>query len=128
MLERQARNTYLKELGGALVLYVVVLCSAISIARSMEESLIRTILLLSPMVPIALVVWVIARAFRRMDEYVRLQSLEAFAISAAVTAGLSLTYGFLENVGFPRLSMFVVWPVMGAVWGIVSCTRRMSGR
>jgi hypothetical protein len=128
MLERQARNAYLKELSGALALYVVVLCSAIYVARSMEGSLIRTILLLSPMVPIALVVWVIARAFRRMDEYVRLQSLEAVAISAAVTAGLSLTYGFLENVGFPRLSMFVVWPVMGAVWGIVSCTRRLVGR
>jgi hypothetical protein len=59
-----------------------------------------------------------------MDEYARLKSLEAIAISAAFTAGWTLTYGFLENAGFPKLSMGVVWPVMGAVWGTVVCLHR----
>jgi hypothetical protein len=28
----------------------------------------------------------------------------------------------------PRLSMFAVWPVMGAVWGSVSCVRSLLNR
>ena len=77
----------------------------------------RTLLLISPAIPVMLAVWAIARHFRRMDEFVRLRSLEGLAIAAAVTAGLSLTYGFLESAGFPKLSMFWVWGVMGLVWG-----------
>jgi hypothetical protein len=50
--------------------------------------------------------------------------LEDVAVAAAVTAGASLTYGFLENAGFPKLSMFVVWPVMGAVWFALACIRQ----
>jgi hypothetical protein len=54
--------------------------------------------------------------------------LENLAVAAAVTAGASLTYGFLENAGFPKLSMFVVWPVMGAVWGVSACFREFRDR
>ena len=43
-----------------------------------------------------------------MDEYQRATYLETFAIGAAVTAGVTFTFGFLENAGFPRLSMFTV--------------------
>ena len=52
-----------------------------------------------------------------------MRSLESIAIGAAVTAALSLTYGFLESAGFPKLSMFWVWPVMGLVWGLHACLR-----
>jgi hypothetical protein len=68
-------------------------------------------------------VWAIARHFRRMDEFVRMRSLESLAVAAAITAGLSLTYGFLESAGFPKLSMFWVWGVMGLVWGAHACLR-----
>jgi hypothetical protein len=123
MLERDARRRYNFELGGALVLYVVVLFSAIKIAKPMDPGAARTALLLAPMIPIGLVIWAIARQFRRMDEFVRLRSLESVSLAAAVTAGWTMTYGFLELAGFPRLSMFVVWPIMGAVWGIHACVR-----
>ena len=49
-------------------------------------------------------VWAIVRQFGRMDEFVRLRSLENFAIAAAVTACVSFTYGFLEGAGFPKLA------------------------
>ena len=52
----------------------------------------------------------------------RLRSLEGLAVAAAVTAGLTLTYGFLESAGFPKLSMFWVWGVMGPVWGAHACS------
>jgi hypothetical protein len=128
MLERDARKKYQLELGGAMFLYVAVLFGSIYIAKPMTPGLPRTVLLLTPMIPILLAIWVIARQFRRMDEFVRLRMLEGLAIAAAVTAGLSLTYGFLEGAGFPRLSMFWVWPVMGFVWGIFTCARRLVAR
>jgi hypothetical protein len=128
MLERDARKKYQLELGGAMVLYVGVLFGSIYVARPMDASTARTILLLSPMIPLLLAIWAIARQFRRMDEFVRLRTLEGLAIGAAVTAALSLTYGFLESAGFPKLSMFWVWPVMGFVWGLAACARRLFAR
>ena len=47
-------------------------------------------------------------------------------IAAAITACLSITYGFLESAGFPKLSMFWVWGVMGLVWGAVACLRQTT--
>ncbi len=128
MKERDANRKYQIELGGSMLLYVAVLFGSISIGKSMVPGLARTLLLVAPLIPIMLAVWAIARHFRRMDEFVRLRSLESIAIAAAVTAGLSLTYGFLESAGFPRLSMFWVWPVMGAVWGLHACLRCVFAR
>ncbi|MEO8019818.1 MAG: hypothetical protein ABI769_18570 [Pseudomonadota bacterium] len=128
MKEREATRRYLLELGIAMVLYLAVLFGSITIAKSMETGFARTLLLATPLVPIVLAVWAIARQFRRMDEFVRLRSLESLAIAAGVTAGLSLTYGFLESAGFPKLSMFWVWPVMGAVWGLHSSLRCVFSR
>jgi hypothetical protein len=123
MLERDIKRRYFRELGGALAIYVAVLFGSLTLAKGFDAGAARTLLLLSPLVPVVLAVWAIARQFRRMDEFVRLRSLESVAIAAAVTAGWTLTYGFLENAGFPKLSMFWVWPVMGLVWGLHSCLR-----
>ena len=117
MLEREGRRKYHIELGASMVAYIIVLYGSLTLAKPMSEGILRTALLVAPMLPIVLSIWAIARQFRRMDEFVRLRTLESLAIAAAVTAGLSLTYGFLESAGFPRLSMFWVWPVMGFVWG-----------
>ncbi len=123
MREGEALRRYHWELGGSLLLYGVVLFGSIALARTMEPGLARTALLLSPMVPVALAIWVIVRQFRRMDEFIRLRSLENIGIAFAVTAGWTFTYGFLENAGFPKLTMFWVWPVMGAVWATLSIVR-----
>jgi hypothetical protein len=94
----------------------------------MSDSSWRLPLQLSPIVPIALLIWVIVRGFRRADEFVRLRSLENIAIAAAVTAGWTVSYGFMETVGFPRLSMFVIWPFMGLAWAATAGVRRVAGR
>ena len=47
---------------------------------------------------------------------------------AAVTAALSFSYGFLESAGFPKLSMFWVWSVMGVVWALHTWLRCMLSR
>ena len=68
-----------------------------------------------PMVALALVV---IRYLRRLDEMARRIHLEALALAFVGTALLTFAYGFLETTGFPKLSMFFVWPLMGAFWAI----------
>ena len=53
----------------------------------------------------------------------RLRLLESLGIAFAITGALTFSYGFLETAGFPRLSMFTVWMVMGASWGAVNLVR-----
>ena len=128
MKEREANQKYRLELLLALVAYMAVLIGSNMLAKPMEPGTARTLLLISPAIPMAFAVWAIARHFRRMDEFVRLRSLEGLGVAAAVTAGLSITYGFLESAGFPRLSMFWVWGVMGMVWGVVTKLRCVLSR
>jgi hypothetical protein len=128
MHEKKVARIYLREMGGSLLLYVAMLPAAIHFGRPMEEGLARTLVLASPMIAFCLAVWAVARHLRRVDEFIRQSTLETLAIAAAVTAGLSFTYGFLESAGYPRLSMFTVWPVMGGVWGALTCIRNWLER
>ena|SRR6187402_2763068 len=123
MKEREGNRKYRLELFSALAAYIAVLFGSITLAKGMDPGLVRTLVLVTPIVPLLLAVWAISRHFRRMDEYLRLRSLESLAIATAVTAALSVTYGFLESAGFPKVSMFWVWGVMGMVWGLHTCLR-----
>jgi hypothetical protein len=128
MHEKRVNRIYLRELGGALLVYIAILLAAIQFGRPMEDGVPRTLVLASPMIGFCLAVWAVARHVRRVDEFIRRGTLETLAIAAAVTAGLSFTYGFLETAGYPKLSMFTVWPVMGGVWGALTCLRNWFDR
>lgn len=128
MKEGEANRRYRRELFSAIAAYTVVLFGSIYGSKGIEEGAARTLLLLTPVVPLVLVVWAIARHFGRMDEFMRLRSLEGLAVAAAVTAGLTFTYGFLETAGFPKLSMFWVWGVMGGVWALHAWLRCLIAR
>lgn len=112
----------------AMVAYVV--CLAISVtlllSSAVDSQLARVAVALLPMVPGIGVCWVVVRRMRRIDELQRRIELESLSIAFAGTALVTFSYGFLENVGFPRLSLFVVWPLMGALWIVASvlCSRR----
>jgi len=128
MTEKSRNTRYFAELSGALLLYVLVLVVSLRLVPDANPGAVRIALAVMPALPLMLMIWVIARHFRRIDEYLQRVSLESIAIAAAVVAGLSLTYGFLENAGFPRLSMFVVWPLMGATWGVLALVRGLRER
>lgn len=126
--EKTVARAYLRELGLAMVVYVVLLLGAMKIGRPMPEGALRTAILVLPMTGFGMAIWAIARHLRRIDEYVRQTLLETFAIGAAITAAVTFSYGFLETAGFPRLSMFAVWPVMGGSWGLVCIVRVLLQR
>ena len=120
MRERDTTRKYLMEFGGAMIAYVVVLYVSLTFAKQLEAGFARNLVLLSPMAPIGLAIWAYMRQLRRVDEFVRLRSLQALAVAGGIVAGFSITYGFLENAGLPRVSMFTVWAVFGVSWAVAS--------
>ncbi len=123
MREQRLARQYLLELGGTMTLYIVLLVGSLALAKSMAPGPVRLLILLAPMLGFGLMLWVIVRQYRRMDEYIRRLLLENTAIAAGITAALSFTYGFLEGAGYPRQSMFWVWAVLGGSWGLVAMVR-----
>ena len=128
MKEREANRKYFAELIGAMALYLSAVIGSVYFAKRMDDGVARTLLIVTPLIPVLLAVWAVARQFQRMDEFVRLRSLESIAIGAAVTIGFSVTYAFLESAGFPRLSMFWVAPVLCFAWGLHALLRSKFSR
>jgi hypothetical protein len=123
MHEKQVARAYKTELWTAVAIYAVLLFGSITAARRMEEGMLRTVVMVIPMIGFGLMIRAIARHVARIDEYQRQRILETIALSAAITGAVTFTYGFLETAGFPRLSMFSVWIIMGASWAAVSGMR-----
>ena len=118
---------YLKELTATLVVYGVLLIGSIELLTHVDVARPwRDVIALSPMLPAATMAWVILRELRRMDELQRRIQLEALGFSFAGTAVLTFSYGFLEGLGYPKLSMFTVWPILATLWvvGLVLARRR----
>ncbi|HEX7687977.1 MAG TPA: hypothetical protein VF453_09735 [Burkholderiaceae bacterium] len=108
---------YTKELSAALALYAALLVGSIELLQHVAvPAPWRDAIALSPMAAAAVMAWVMLRQLRRMDELqVRIQ-LEALGFAFAGTALATFSYGFLEGIGWPRLSMFAVWPLMAGLW------------
>ena len=128
MHEKQVARAYKTELWTAVAVYVVLLFGSIYAGRRMDEGVLRTVVMVIPMIGFGLMIRAIARHVARIDEYQRQRLLESLALAFAITGGVTFTYGFLETAGFPRLSMFTVWIVMGVSWGAVSCMRNWWAR
>jgi hypothetical protein len=128
MYEKRVARAYRRELFGSITVYIVLLLASIRFGRPMAEGVLRTIVLTSPMIGFGLMIWAVTRQFGRVDEYARQLLLETLAMAAAITGALTFTYGFLETAGYPRLSMFIVWAVLGTSWGVVACVRKLTGR
>lgn len=74
----------------------------------MPHGSIRTVLILTPILPGLLIFAVTYWLYKASDEYIRLRTLQAATITAVIIAILAMIYFFLELIGFPRLSMMWV--------------------
>jgi hypothetical protein len=128
MHEKRVARAYRFELWTSIAVYAVLLAGSIRFGRPLADGPLRTVVLLLPMIGFGLMIRAIARHVARIDEYQRLRMLESVALAFAITAAVTFSYGFLETAGFPKLSMFSVWIVMGASWGLVNLVRGMVGR
>ena len=111
-------NRYVIEFGGAMLAYVVLLPLSIFAYRAVDQDALRAMVAVVPVVPTLLGLAAIMRAVRRMDELERRIHFEAVTFAFAATALLTFTYGLLENVDFPRISLTWILPLMVALWGL----------
>lgn len=108
---------YAMEMLGCFVAYTVLLVLSLRLlAHGVDDQTLRIVITLLPVIPAAIICWVVLRMLFRVDEMQRKLQFEALAFAFAGTGLITLGYGFLENVGLPRLSMFAVWPLMAALW------------
>ena len=114
---------YFIEFNGAFLLYLATVLGRGRLAEMVDAPVLKTLIVLSPILPVCLAALAIVRLYRRMDEYHRLQFLETIAFSAGVTAVIAICWAFLEDVGFPSLPLFAAWLIMGVIWAVVSVLR-----
>lgn len=101
----------------AMLAYVVALCLSIYLLQVVRVGgYWRWLVALMPVPPMVMVAVAVMRDLRRIDEMQRKVQFEALALSFAGTALLTFSYGFLENVGFPKLPTFGIWPIMALLW------------
>lgn len=117
-----ATRRYVVELSCVMICYVVVLIISLYLVRTMQAGLLRTLVAMVPVLPIAGLFVVIYRYYSQQDELWRRIFLEALALATAATTLFMVTGSFLENVGLPRLSGFWTYcllmclcPIFGAL-------------
>ncbi len=120
MKQKQVMRLYVRELIWAMIAYFIALVASILILKQDWIQLRWLIIAISlvPALPIALVLIAIMRALMDGDELQQRIQLLATAFSAALTGFITFSYGFLENVGFPKFPTFLVFPMLVAFWGI----------
>ncbi|CAN5677443.1 hypothetical protein BH11PSE6_BH11PSE6_22810 [soil metagenome] len=110
---------YILELGGAFVLYAILLVGANVVERAVQPvGNLKLVINLVPMIGAGAAAWAILRGLWRMDEMQRRIQLDAIAISFLGTALITFGWGFAEGAGLPHLRAFSVWPIMGTLWGL----------
>lgn len=117
---------FLMEFAVVMVVYILCVVVSSSFVRSMPDGAARIALALLPVIPMIAMAVSIIRRLNAMDEMGRKIQLDALAVAFVCTALTTFSYGFLETAGFPRLSAFMVWPIMGGVWCVATIigTRR----
>lgn len=106
---------WIRHLGGGVLIYVLAVGVSAWALASLEPGMLRTVVVLLPVLPGWYLIWVTARLYARCDEYVRLRILQAVAWAAIATAVWTMAYAFVELAGFPHLS--VGW-VLGVGWAV----------
>jgi len=120
MKQKQVKRRYVRELLLAMIVYFIILVASISILKQgwIQMKWFIIVISLAPSLPVAFVLIAIMRALRDSDELQQRVQLLATALSAALTGFITFSYGFLENVGFPKFPTFLVFPMLIAFWGI----------
>ena len=116
----RAPRRYFIEFNGALLLYLAAVLGRVYAAPLVGNPTLKTLIILSPILPVFLAAFAALRFYRGIDEYHRLQILESLAIAAGGAGVITISWSFLEDVGFPHLSISYAWPIVAAVWGIVA--------
>jgi len=119
MNQKNLMRRYTRELLLSMVAYTVILITSLTVLKNYEfNKFWQIVISLSPAIPVAFVILAIMRLLIDSDELQQRVQLLATSFSAAVTGLITFSYGFLENIGFPKFPTFLIFPMLIAIWGI----------
>jgi hypothetical protein len=101
-----------------MVLYAAILIPSCQFLKTHPDSPWRVPVAVAPVVPIAFIVLTSVRRVRQMDELAQRKYLEAGAFAYPAMIVLSITYGFLQNVGLPAVNWMYVGVSMFLLFGL----------
>jgi hypothetical protein len=100
-----------------LLVYAFVLTASGSILLfTPMSSIMRVLIGISPVVPVAFVLRSIFQLLQHSDELQQRIQLFAIGFSAAATGLLTFAYGLLENLGYPPIPLALILPLMVVLW------------
>lgn len=114
--------------GSSILAYLMVLAGAVTVVQANPEATWRYYVAALPVIPAALVIWLIVRQLARMDEVQKRTQMQAIGFAMAATALLTFAYGFLEAVGLPQMNGAIVLPAMLVFWAAAFTALNLRGR
>ena len=115
---KKSEKRYTIQFIAAMLAYVVVLLVCVVLLKQFPDSWIRIPLAVAPLIPVIFGLYAFLRKLSLLDELQTRIQYEAITFGSLATALLTFAYGFLELVGLPRLSMTLVLPLLGFLWGV----------
>jgi hypothetical protein len=116
---------WMRQFGWLFLIYLAAYSAAMWALMTQPAGVMRTLLVLSPVLPGLGLLWNTVRAYQKSDEFVQREILFAAALAALVTAIWTLIYAYLEPLGFPHLNVGFVhtfgWPVF--LWRMIRLMR-----
>ncbi|MEW6405636.1 MAG: hypothetical protein AB1649_27900 [Chloroflexota bacterium] len=112
---------YLRQFIYSMIAYVLTLIPSIMLITMYSDMPINpsiVVTALAPVIPVVFMIVFFLRYLSQIDELQQRIQLLAIGFAAGTTGLLAFTYGFLENIGFPSISMIWVFPAMVFLWGI----------
>ncbi len=116
----QAHRRYLREFWIAIVAYAVILSASVYGLNHGVAGPAKYLVAVLPALPLVAVFIAGVRWLQATDEYQRQTTITAMAIAGAATALICVTYGFLENAGLPRMSVWISYLLFMSIWGIAT--------
>jgi hypothetical protein len=114
-------HRYLRYFVYSMIAYVITLAlSLIALGFFADYPMLpaRVVLALTPMVPVIFMLYSFLKYLGNIDELQQRIQLQAIGFAAGTTSLLTFSYGFLEGVGFPPISLLWVFPIMILLWGL----------
>lgn len=112
---------YLREFIYSMIAYIITLSLSLiglGFLADYPLNIARIITALAPVVPIVFMIFSFLKYLNGIDELQQRIQLQAIGFAAGTTSLLTFSYGFLEGVGFPPISLLWVFPVTILLWGL----------
>ena len=115
--ERRSSRRYLVEMLSSSLAYFILLAISVRYVDH-ADGVAKVALALLPVAGIAAMSLAFVRFTLRLDDFQRQTIFQSGAIAALASAVVTMTLGFLENAGLPRISLTWVWPMILGFFGI----------